>query len=254
MMNAFDRRTLDIAGTNGSITKLKLNKSADECGWLRRYSSTCPPTLQPKFNNYTMMCFHMAYPCELKTDFVHKLAKHRKAALVTDFRPIASVRLFYKNFACMILHRIQPCLDSCQPRNSMVSCWTTFGRTFAHRKFVPRQNFGGKHSGVVLSLDLSKAFDRVHWGALWLGLSEHGVSSHMLWILQKLYFGQHGEVTGQGGNSRTFQINASVRQGCVLSPKLLSSILHWAMSKWRTWLKDVHLDLIFGMTCHHFWI
>ena len=57
----------------------------------------------------------------------------------------------------------------------------------------------------------------------------------MLWILQKLYFGQHGEVTGQGGNSRTCQINADVRQGCVLSPKLLSSILHWAMSKWRTW-------------------
>ena len=80
-----------------------------------------------------------------------------------------------------------------------------------------------------------KKKNRVHWGALWLGLSEHGVSSHMLWILQKLYFGQHGEVAGQGGNSRTFQINASVRQGCVPSPKLLSSILHWAMSKWRTW-------------------
>ena len=29
-------------------------------GWLRRYSSTCPPTLQPKFYNCTMMCFHMA--------------------------------------------------------------------------------------------------------------------------------------------------------------------------------------------------
>ena len=56
----------------------------------------------------------------------------------------------------------------------------------------------------LLSLDLSKAFDRVDWGALWLALSEHGVSSHMLWILQKLNFGQHGEVTGQGGNSRSF--------------------------------------------------
>ena len=82
---------------------------------------------------------------------------------------------------------------------------------------------------------MSKAFDRVDWGALWLVLSEHGMSSHMLWILQKLYFGQHGAVTGQGGNSRTFQINAGVRQGCVLSPKLFSSVLQWAMSKWRTW-------------------
>ena len=46
---------------------------------------------------------------------------------------------------------------------------------------------------------------------------------------------QHGEVTGQGGNSRTFQINASVREGCVLSPKMFSSVLHWAMSKWLRW-------------------
>ena len=43
------------------------------------------------------------------------LAKHREAALVTEFRPIASARLFCKTFAYMILHRIQPCLDSHQP-------------------------------------------------------------------------------------------------------------------------------------------
>ena len=68
----------------------------------------------------------------------------------------------------------------------------------------------------------------------------------MLWILQKLYFGQHGEVTGQGGNSRTFQINAGVRQGCVLSPKLFSSVLQWAMSKWRTWAEGCSFGFDLG--------
>ena len=57
----------------------------------------------------------------------------------------------------------------------------------------------------ILSLDLSKAFDRVDWGALWLALSEHGVSTHLLWILRTLYSGQHGEVTGQGGSSRVVE-------------------------------------------------
>ena len=63
---------------------------------------------------------------------------------------------------------------------------------------------------------------------MWLALAEHGVSSHMVWIFQNLFFSQHGEVTGQGGN-------AGVRQGCVLSPKMFSSALDWAMSKWRRW-------------------
>ena len=81
---------------------------------------------------------------------------------------------------------------------------------------------------------------------LWLALSEHGVSSHMLWIIQNLYFNQHGEVIGQGGNSRAFQINAGVRQGCVLSPKMFSSVLHWAMSKWRAWAEGCSFGFDLG--------
>ena len=98
----------------------------------------------------------------------------------------------------------------------------------------------------ILSLGLSKAFDRVDWGALWSALTEHGVSSHMLWIIQNLYFNQHGEVIGQGGNSRAFQINAGVRQGCVLSPKKFSSVLHRAMSRWRAWAESCSFGFDLG--------
>ena len=28
---------------------------------------------------------------------------------------------------------------------------------------------------------------------------------------------------------------AGVRPGCVFSPQISSSVLHWAKSKWRTW-------------------
>ena len=68
----------------------------------------------------------------------------------------------------------------------------------------------------------------------------------MLWILHTLYFGQHGEVTGLRGNSRNFQINAGVRQGCVLSPRMFSAVLHWAMSKWRTWAEGYSFGFDFG--------
>ena len=39
----------------------------------------------------------------------------------------------------------------------------------------------------VLNLHLSKAFDRVHWPALWKSLLEQGISQHMVWMISKLY-------------------------------------------------------------------
>ena len=147
----------------------------------------------------------------------------------------------------MILHRIQPCLDSHQPEEQH---GFRAGRRLKEHLLTANlfldKTLAANIPVWVLSLDLSKAFGRVDWSALWLALSEHGVSSHMVWILQNLYFCQHGEVTGQGGNSRSFQINAGVRQGCVLSPKMFSSVLDWAMSKWRRWAEGCSFGFDLG--------
>ena len=232
----------------GAVQKLKLNKSADECGLVAEVFKHMPTNFAAKILQlYNDVLSHGHIPASWRRTLFTMLAKHRNAALVTDFRPIASVRLFYKIFAYMILHRIQPCLDSCQPEEQH---GFRAGRRLEEHLLTANlfldKTLAANIPVWVLSLDLSKAFDRVDWGALWLALSEHGVSSHMLWILQKLYFGQHGEVTGQGGNSRTFQINAGVHQGCVLSPKLFSSVLQWAMSKWRTWAEGCSFGFDLG--------
>ena len=46
----------------------------------------------------------------------------------------------------------------------------------------------------IISLDLSKAFDKVNWEAFWAALMQHGVSQHLVWILQCIYYGQSGKV------------------------------------------------------------
>ena len=46
----------------------------------------------------------------------------------------------------------------------------------------------------IVSLDLSRAFDRVNSNALWLALRDPGESGHLIWILQVLYSNQLGEV------------------------------------------------------------
>ena len=82
-------------------------------------------------------------------------------------------------------------------------------------------------------LNLSKAFDRVDWDALWRGLRLHGASAHVVWLLQVVYPNQTGQITEHSEVSREFCINAGVRQGRVLSPRLFCSALPLAMEDWQ---------------------
>eukprot|EP00438_Fugacium_kawagutii_P018891 Skav221137 [mRNA] locus=scaffold233:687899:688318:+ [translate_table: standard] len=83
----------------------------------------------------------------------------------------------------------------------------------------------------IVSLDLSKAFDRVNWNKLWLALHDHGVSEHLIWVMRCLYWQQVGCVQGTTETNENFPINAGVRQGRVLSPRLFSAVLSMGDAK-----------------------
>ena len=160
----------------------------------------------------------------------------------------SSIRLFYKVFACLVLERIEHQLDDHQPEEQH-----GFRRGKRIEEHLLTANvFLGKTLAVgipvwVVNLDLSKAFDRVHWPALWKSLREQGISEHMVWMISKLYDGQFGEVIGSSGRSRKFNITGGVRQGCVLSPRLFCAVLQFAMRKWRLKVGDLGFDLSDGM-------
>ena len=186
------------------------------------------PTLQP-------FTFNAAESSWRRTMFT-MLGKHAKAKLVSDFRPIASVRVLYKTFAYMILGRIEQCLEDSQPEEQH---GFRGGRRLEEHlvtaNLISDKLFAANRPLWIVSLDLSKVFDRINWDALWQWLLEHGVSAHLVWILQLLYCEQTGEVKGTWGNSTIFPIKAGVRQGCVLSPRPFCSVLQWAMQDWRAW-------------------
>ena len=94
----------------------------------------------------------------------------------------------------------------------------------------------------IIALDLSKAFDRVNWESLWQAVGDHGVSPHLVWILQNIYCQQCGKIVGSMEDSVEFDIAAGVRQGRVLSPRLFCSGLEWALSKWRAQCHGVGYD------------
>ena len=48
------------------------------------------------------------------------------------------------------------------------------------------------------------------------------------------------------GQSRKFNITGGVRQTCVLSPRLFSAVLQWAMREWRAAVGNMGFNLMDG--------
>ena len=62
-----------------------------------------------------------------------------------------------------------------------------------------------------------------------------------------MYHGQNGSIQGDTECSQSFRINAGVRQGCVLSPRLFCAVVQWAMKSWRDTVEMVGVDLGDGL-------
>ena len=109
------------------------------------------------------------------------IAKMTKAMLLGDFRPIANVRLLYKTFCYMILGRMEHLLDAAQPEEQ--HGFRAHRRIQEHLLNANLLIDKTLATGIpiwIISLDLSKAFDRVEWRSLWKALRSHGVSDHLI--------------------------------------------------------------------------
>ena len=201
------------------------------CQLLRHMPDDMCNDLLQLFNH---MLFSGEVPAAWRKTLCKMLPKTSKPRTTTDFRPIASIRLLYNVFAYMILARIEDTLDTNQPEeqhgfrsNSRIEEHLLTFNVILDKTLEMDQTLW------IISLDLSNAFDRANWESLWQAVGGHGVSQHLVWILQSLYYQQRGKIVGSMEDSFEFDIAAGVRQGCVLSPRLFRSLLECALSKWR---------------------
>ena len=111
------------------------------------------------------------------------LPKKRRPLHLADFRPIANIRSLYKTFAYLLLGRLEHFLEAGQPEEQH---GFRPGRRLEEH-LVTANLVLDKADAVgipvwIVSLDLSKAFDRVHWPALWTALVDEGIPVHLVWI------------------------------------------------------------------------
>ena len=67
-------------------------------------------------------------------------------------------------------------------------------------------------------IDLKKAYDRVWRDGLWKALFEEGIRGKMWRVLKSLYKSTLSKILLGQDETEYFEIEAGVRQGCVLSP------------------------------------
>ena len=200
-----------------AVRRMKIHKGADEAGLvaelLKNSSDDFQEDLLRLFND--ILCTGNFPPCWSKTLF-QMLAKKARAQQPSDFRPIANIRLLYKTFAFMILARIEASLETHQPEEQ--HGFRKHRRMDEHLLTATLFLDKAWDKGIpvwIVSLDLSKAFDRVNWDALWLALHDHGISKHLVWILQLIYSNQSGEVQGEHSNNVFFHPRWSATRMCV---------------------------------------
>ena len=250
--NFFSDRPAAQTETDWTLAELKcvrtrsnVNRACDESGLAAELFQYVPDELLVELLRFFHgILQHGSAQTKWKKTSFTMLPKKTRAKLVTDFRPIANIRLFYKLFAYMILARGEQSLESFQPE---AQHGFRSGRRMEERvlttNLILDKSTGTALPLWIINLDLSKAFDTVKWDTLWEALRRQNISDQLIWILQCLYHDQTGVVCDGAGASRKFDILSGVRQWCVLSPRLFCAALELAMSEWRAANPQAGIDL-----------
>eukprot|EP00253_Pinus_taeda_P036043 PITA_36043 len=157
----------------------------------------------------------------LNSTFLALIPKEENAHTPEKFRPIALCNVIYKIISKVIENRLKPILPNLisEEQSGYVE-----GRQIQDNILLAQEMVHTlqtrKKVGMVMQLDLSKAFDKVNWNYLEAILTAFGFDQQWInWILA-LIKSSSFSILVNGSPSETFIPSRGIRQGDPLSPFL----------------------------------
>ena len=174
-----------------------------------------------------------------------------KAETVDEFRPIALLDICYKVYASLLNSRVWKYLNKNEPpsqagfrKGYSVDDYLLALTLLLERVYEFNLQFW------AVSLDLSKAFDRVDWNNLWSALEFQHLPQYLIHVLRVIHSNQISIVRANTNNINfNFAIKRNVKQSCLPSPDLLHAILESVMQKWQAQIQ--HLSIGSNIYDHH---
>lgn len=138
-----------------------------------------------------------------------------------SWRPVTLLNTDYKLVARIVCARLQRVLPEvvCPWQVSSVPGRSIFAAAALTRDLIEYTRARSAR-GMLVSLDQSKAFDRIEHAYLFAVLEAFGVPQETIMALRKLYGGMTSELVVNGRVVSSFPVTRGVRQGCPLSPVL----------------------------------
>jgi hypothetical protein len=157
----------------------------------------------------------------LNREIITLIPKKMGAAEIGDYRPISLVHSFSKLFSKVLANRLQRRLgDIISPNQSAFVKGRCLHDNFILARQVARRINQRRCPGVLLKLDISRAFDSISWSFLFEALRHMGFGELFLKWLSLLLYMANTKITVNGVLGARIHHARGLRQGDPTSPML----------------------------------